>query len=700
MVQGLWSWASARVNAAICCPSASGTGVRGARPIYGKNMSSLNAPSLKANPIATPPAQQQAARAPHRPLASALQRGAERLVVAGFNRVWPSLRRLMEALGPGDELTPRWSDSPIQKHTERSKPPLGWPRQTDSLCPGCVQETRAAILAGEADLQTLADNPGEIRADIVHEDGKIWMRKTCPVHGSYEDLMAHDAAFLQRIEQLFPGRDVPMTPDALHNHGKSSIRWGRGSVLTVDLTNRCNMMCDPCFMDANQVGYVHELNWPEIKDLLDNAISVRPRRQMSIQFSGGEPTLSPHFLDAVRYARELGYFAVQCATNGVRFAQEKGFAKRCKEAGLRMAYLQFDGVTNEANSHRKVGNLYDVKLRAIEELAAAGIDVILVVTVVNGVNNDQVGPIVNFAVENADKITVVSFQPVSFTGRDENISPELRAEQRYTLSHLAHDVADQTGTTEPLRDWFPLSAMSPFGDVCDLIDGPDKDFGQLSCGCHPNCGIGTVLFVNKTTREMIPLMDFLEMDALLEDLKKIFDAGRSPTWTKLQLVASILRNYRPDKAPPGFGLAQLTKQFLSQTGVAHSGEDDAKDYEWRVLFVAGMWFQDLFNYDFRRTEMCIIPYGTQMGEISFCAYNTGAGYRQIVEKMKANASLAEWYRNNGKHPVHAGGKDIEHIEGKLSVREHELAMAERQRGNYAPRVKATTKKRKRLPVLP
>ena len=113
-----------------------------------------------------------------------------------------------------------------------------------------------------------------------------------------------------------------------------------------------------------------------------------------------------------------------------------------------------------------------------------------------------------------------------------------------------------------------------------------------------------------------------------------------------------------------------------------------------------MWFQDLFNYDFRRTEMCIIPYGTQMGEISFCAYNTGAGYRQIVEKMKANASLAEWYRNNGKHPVHAGGKDIEHIEGKLSVREHELAMAERQRGNYAPRVKATTKRRKRLPVLP
>ena len=145
--------------------------------------------------------------------------------------------------------------------------------------------------------------------------------------------------------------------------------------------------------------------------------------------------------------------------------------------------------------------------------------------------------------------------------------------------------------------------------------------------------------------------------------------------------------------------AQLTRQFLSQTGVAHAGEDDAKDYEWRVLFVAGMWFQDLFNYDFRRTEMCIIPYGTQLGEISFCAYNTGAGYRQIVEKMKANASLAEWYRKNGKHAVYAGGKDIDHIDGELTIQEHQLALEERRRGSFATRVKATTKKRKRLPLL-
>src|SRR5262249_23979713 len=157
----------------------------------------------------------------------------------------------------------------------------------------------------------------------------------------------------------------------------SSIRYGRGAVLTIDLTNRCNMMCDPCFMDANQVGYVHELGLDDIKKVLDDSLRIRPRRQMSVQFSGGEPTISPLFLEAVAYAKQTGYFSVQAATNGIRFAQDPEFAFRAKEAGLRLAYLQFDGIGNRNNAHRKIGNLFDVKLRAIENLAKADIDVVL-----------------------------------------------------------------------------------------------------------------------------------------------------------------------------------------------------------------------------------------------------------------------------------------------------------------------------------
>jgi 7,8-dihydro-6-hydroxymethylpterin dimethyltransferase len=80
-----------------------------------------------------------------------------------------------------------------------------------------------------------------------------------------------------------------------------------------------------------------------------------------------------------------------------------------------------------------------------------------------------------------------------------------------------------------------------------------------------------------------------------------------------------------------------------------------------------MWFQDLFNYDFRRTEMCIIPYATQQGEISFCAYNTGVGWRKIIENMHKNATVAQWYKEHGKHDVFAKGKNV-----NLASYEHSL----------------------------
>jgi uncharacterized radical SAM superfamily Fe-S cluster-containing enzyme len=432
------------------------------------------------------------------------------------------------------------------------------------------------------------------------------------------------------------------------------------------------MMCDPCFMDANQVGFVHELEWPEVQRILDESLTVEPRRQMSVQFSGGEPTLSPHFLRAIKYAKDIGYFCVQCATNGIRFAQDPAFADEAKAAGLRIAYLQFDGVGEEANAHRKVGNLFDVKLRAIENLHAAGIDVVLVVTVVRGVNDDQVGKVVQFAIENADKVTVVSFQPVSFTGRDEDISDEQRHAQRYTLSHLAHDLHDQLGATEPMRDWFPLSAMGPFGDLTDLLLAETADWGSLKCGCHPNCGIGTALLVHKKSRQMVPLAQVLDMEGLLDDIQEITDAAQPRAVTLAELGVALCRRFDGRNAPPGFTLATLMRQFISQTGARGKrvGEhaSDAHEFEWRILFVAGMWFQDLFNYDFRRTEMCIIPYGTQEGEISFCAYNTGVGWRNIVEKMHASATVADWYKTRGRHAVYAKNQKLPLGPGQGTVR--------------------------------
>lgn len=608
----------------------------------------------------------------------------EKAVSYTANAAWVLYDRL-NAIRPNPSFTPRWSDKPLLKSWEKTKPPLGWPRETDSLCPKCVPETRKEILDGKKDWKDLIhEKVGEIKAQIIERDGKIMMVKECPIHGKFEDVMSIDTAFYKHLEQSFPGRDIRAHNDEkLHNHGSSTVRHGRGSVLTVDLTNRCNMMCDPCFMDANQVGFVHELTWDDIKQLLDNAITIKPRRQMSVQFSGGEPTLSPYFLDAIRYARKLGYQSVQAATNGIEFAKSPEFCRQAAEAGLRYAYLQFDGIGNAANSHRAVGNLFDVKLQAIENLWNNGVDIVPVTTIVNGINNEQVGRIIQFALDNPKKIPFLSFQPVSFTGRDEAISDERRKAQRYTLSHLAHDVKNQMGIGEPTRDWFPISFISTFSDWSDLVKGPEADWGQLSCGCHPNCGVGTAIMVDKETKEAVPVTAFLNADQLARDVARINDGARSKRLSLFGMALAVARNYDPFMSPTHFKMTDLLKKFDKTFGATGKqyGRVDAgrsrKDIDtrrqdrWNFLFIVGMWFQDLFNYDFRRTEQCIIPYATQEGEISFCAYNTGIGWRNIIEKMHMTATLTKWYGDRGRHEIFAGGKEV-----KLGTSEHSMTLRE------------------------
>ena len=606
----------------------------------------------------------------------------EKAIALAANAAWHVYDKI-NSINPNPSFTPKWSDKPLLKSWEKQKPKLGWPRETDSLCPKCVPDIRQQIIDGKLPVEILKnEKAGEIKAQIIERDGKILMVKDCPIHGHFEDVMSIDPAFSKHLEDVFPGRDIRAHNDeTLHNHGSSTITHGRGSVLTIDLTNRCNMMCDPCFMDANQVGFVHELSWEEIKTLLDNAISIKPRRQLSVQFSGGEPTLSPYFLDAIRYCRQLGYQSVQAATNGIEFAKRPDFAKQAAEAGLRYAYLQFDGIGNEANSHRAVGNLFDVKLRAIENLYSAGVDIVPVITLINGINNEQVGAVVRFALDNPKKIPFLSFQPVSFTGRDEAVTPERRQAQRYTLSHLAHDVKNQTGLGEPTRDWFPISFMSTFSDFADLVHGPDANWGQLSCGCHPNCGVGMAVMCDKETKEYRPVTAFLNAGQLAKDVARINDAARSKKLSVLGVSLALLRNYNPYEAPTHFRLSDLIQKFdkcFGMTGKKYgkvTGDRTMADIQqrradrWNFLFVAGMWFQDLFNYDFRRTEQCIIPYATQEGEISFCAYNTGVGWRNIVEKMHMTATLTKWYEEHGRHEIIAGGKKV-----NLPSAEHSLVL--------------------------
>src|ERR1700745_2975698 len=168
---------------------------------------------------------------------------AERAVTMAAQGAWSVFERL-NRISPNPSFTPKWSDKPLLKSYEKEKPPLGWPRTTDSLCPKCVPEIRKQILDGKLPHEVLLNEKvGEIKAQIIERDGKILMVKDCPKHGHFEDIMSIDTTFFTHLEEVFPGRDIRAHNDEkLHNHGSSTVKYGRGSGLTIDLPNRRNMI--------------------------------------------------------------------------------------------------------------------------------------------------------------------------------------------------------------------------------------------------------------------------------------------------------------------------------------------------------------------------------------------------------------------------------------------------------------------------
>lgn len=571
------------------------------------------------------------------------------------------------ALQPLSRLTarelpqPTWAPRPLMRSTERARSPRGVPRTTDSVCPKCLVETRDRIIRGESDIDALKHNPGLVKAEIVEEADRVLMRKSCAQHGPFEDVLASSADFFRRMEALDPGCDFQCDGDsAVHDHGVWSIRSGAAAFVIVDLTNRCNMKCNPCFMDANNHSYVQEPGIQEVKDTIDQALSFKPHRDCNVLFSGGEPTLSPVFLDAVRYAKSVGLHRLHVATNGIRFAQEPDFAMEARAAGLYGVYLQFDGVTQAKNRHRGVENLLDVKLRAMANIAAAGMPVVLQSTVMNGINDDGVWSIVDFAIQNIDKVSCVVFQPIMFAGRDEHVDTDTRYAMRYTLAQLASDLQAQSGLDiQPLRDWFPLSAFSAVGNLLDLISAHNANKGSVCCNHHPNTAVFSVLVVNRTTKQVAPLCSFFDLERFFRDMSLISDNWSGRRMTYAQVALSALRNYDQRRAPGGFkaeDLLALFREAMLRSGA--SPDDQKQTNDWTVLPVHGVFFQDLFNFDMRNCERSVTAVVTNQGEISFCAHN-GAGWRQVLEWKHQTASLSQWHKVHGRHTIYAHGRSVD-----------------------------------------
>jgi uncharacterized radical SAM superfamily Fe-S cluster-containing enzyme len=522
----------------------------------------------------------------------------------------PSLPAGKAAEGLGDSRAP-------------SSPPPGWPRRADSLCPRCVIETRAAILRGDGDLADLiGGHPGEIKAEILEEDGRLVMRKHCVEHGAFEDVLSIDPGFSALVER------------------RATLR--RGAVLTIDLTSRCGTMCSRCFIDARHVGTLHALTLEEIREILEASAPFQARRRMTVQFSGGEPTTSPHFLEACRYAKDVGYLSVQAETNGVRFAVEPQFAVQAREAGLDVACLQIGGLADDLDDDLDVSPPFDVQQRSIEVMCAAGIDIVPVMTVVGGVNSDQVGPVLDFVVDNCDRMGGVSFRLLSFTGPDEEISDAERARRRYTVSHVAHEMKRYYGgKIDPYRDWFPLGTLGAFcalGDHLRSLRGHARPgAGNLPYSCHADGGAGVLLVANREAKTWSTVTQFFDVERCVHDLGVIGDAARGRPLTLAQVALSFARNFDASKAPPGLTLGEFTR-LLCDDGAGGLRGARKREGNWTVLWVGGTWLQDLWTYDL--------------------AYDAGLGWRQIVESMHSVARAQERPSTRSRQRAHAGDKPL------------------------------------------
>jgi 7,8-dihydro-6-hydroxymethylpterin dimethyltransferase len=586
---------------------------------------------------------------------------------------WNVTHLINRSLPEGQLPTPVWSSTPLKKKRERASPPLG-PRTTQSVCPKCLIEVRDGVLGGTMNVTDLIDHPGVIEAEVVEEAGTVLLRKACNRHGPFEDILATDAGFFWKMESLFPGCDFERTEIAAH--GVHSVLYGRGSYVLVDLTTRCNMKCNPCFMDANRLDHVYEPSLDEIKSLLDQAASVEPKREFNILFSGGEPTLSPHFLAAVSYARSIGLNRLHVATNGIRFAESPDFAQAVHAAGLHGVFLQIDGMTEEKNAHRGIGNYLDIKLKAIDNINTAGMRVTLQVTVINTVNNDAVGSIVQFAAENSEKIFGVLFQPIMFAGRDEKIDDESRYRERYTLSQLASDLKVQsTVQWEPLRDWWPMACYSTFCTFVDMIL-PERERGSTFVNGHPDSAVFSPLIVNRLTGQWYPIASFFNVGRFLDDVNSIIDSARGPLLSKAQIAMAILRNFDASRAPRDLRIDHLTGLFrqcmLRATSQSEDWSSALYDRQpWTILIIGGFWWQDLFNYELHNIQMStavvvdagLDPARVQNAEVSFSFKNAG-GWRQVAEWARHAPTLSQWHSQYGRHRIYANGQfvSIDHLQ--------------------------------------
>ena len=480
-------------------------------------------------------------------------------------------------------------------------------KNTQSICPECLKA---------------------LDATIYEEDGKVFIKKACSEHGSFNELYWSDYDQYIRAEKFrFGGEGIsnPRTEKKAGcplDCGICPQHKSHTALAIIDITNRCNLTCPVCFANATAAGYVYEPTKEQVYGMLENLRANKPVPATALQFSGGEPTIRKELPDFIRKAKELGFSHVEINTNGLRISQSVEYAKELKDAGSSTIYLQFDGLTSDVYKFIRGVDLLDIKMKAIENLRKAGItSIVLVVTLVKGVNDNQLGDIINFAAKNFDVIRCINVQPVSLCGR---LPPQDREKMRITITDFMKNVEEQTNGTIKVSDFYPVPTVAPIAKAIGAL----KDRRYIEFTAHPHCGMATYLLVEDG--KITPITQLANVDKFVATLTKVYELASKGNKTEAKLrLAGAMRYVK-------FGF--LRKYVL---GVITKGDyKSLGDLQRKSLLLSSMHFMDPYNFDLERVEHCLIHYAVPDGRIiPFCTMNSI--HRQEVEK-KLGVPIKEW----------------------------------------------------------
>ncbi len=525
-------------------------------------------------------------------------------------------------------------------------------RETMSLCPECLTQIPAQFY-------------------VDPSNNWVMLRKTCPDHGEFKDKISIDADeykwhmnFTEEIGSM-SGESISTKPCEVSSGIKKTEKGcpydcgicenhkSAPCICLIDVTNRCNLACPICFANASAKGYVVEPSFDEIIRIMEHFRSMKPTPAVLLQFAGGEPTLRDDLPDITRKGKEMGFLDIMVSTNGIRIAKNIDYLQQLKDAGLDTVYLQFDA-TDAPEVWKKVRgvNLWPIKKKAVENIRkVGGITLMLVPVIAKGVNDSQVGPIMEFAKENKDICGGVVFQPVSLCGR---ISFEELMDLRYTTSDLKVDI--NKATNNMITKFYPLATSAKFTGLLAWFD----DVPNWSSTSHHDCGFATIGIINKNN-EWEPIENYVEVEGLLRWSNKVYDMVQSrqvpkPTGllgnidlSQYGKLAETVGNFIDDITSLGYrqmmkayffaGLVKYVKikkvldstfaKSLSQLILAPNMRTAGNFLLSGNILVSAMHFQDAYNFDLNRIKSCLVHYGiidpdnpNKVLEVPFCAMNT------------------------------------------------------------------------------